>query len=57
VQTAQDAAAWQAVVTQWQEAIALMQQVPEGDPNYQTAQQKVTEYQGYLTYAQQNAAQ
>lgn len=57
VQVAQDQAAWQAVAVQWQEAIALMQQVPADDPNYATAQAKVTEYTGYLQYAQQNAAQ
>lgn len=55
VQTAQTPEQWQAVVQQWQQAIALMQAVPQGDPNYATAQQKVTEYQGYLQYAQQNA--
>jgi len=55
VQSAQDQAAWQAVAVQWQEAIALMQQVPADDPNYATAQAKVTEYTGYLQYAQQNA--
>jgi len=55
VQTAQTPEQWQAVAQQWQQAIALMQAVPQGDPNYATAQQKVTEYQGYLQYAQQNA--
>ncbi|MEM9538295.1 MAG: hypothetical protein AAGA60_02160 [Cyanobacteria bacterium P01_E01_bin.42] len=57
VQTAQTQAEWQNVVTLWQTAIALMQQVPEGDPNRAVAQQKVTEYTGYLQYAQTNAAQ
>ncbi|TVQ50924.1 MAG: hypothetical protein EA366_16190 [Spirulina sp. DLM2.Bin59] len=57
VQVAQDQADWQAVAVQWQEAIALMQQVPADDPNYAIAQEKVTEYTGYLQYAQQNAAQ
>jgi hypothetical protein len=56
VQTAQTAAEWQNVVTLWQTAIALMQQVPAGDTNHATAQQKVTEYTGYLQYAQTNAA-
>lgn len=55
VQTAQSSEEWQAVVILWQEAIALMQQVPQEDPNYQTAQQKVTEYQKYLEYAQNNS--
>ncbi|MGB0562760.1 MAG: hypothetical protein ACPGVO_13300 [Spirulinaceae cyanobacterium] len=57
VQTAQSTEEWQAVVTGWQEAIALMQQVPEGDPNRAVAQEKVTEYTGYLEYAQGNASQ
>ncbi|MEM8640336.1 MAG: hypothetical protein AAGG51_16195 [Cyanobacteria bacterium P01_G01_bin.54] len=57
VQTAQSTAEWQAVVTGWQEAIALMQQVPEGDPNRAVAQEKVSEYTGYLEYAQTNAGQ
>ncbi|NJK99485.1 MAG: hypothetical protein HC910_02570 [Spirulinaceae cyanobacterium SM2_1_0] len=55
VQTAQSPEQWQAVVQQWQQAIALMQAVPAEDPNYTVAQQKVAEYQGYLQYAQQNA--
>ncbi|MCW6038986.1 hypothetical protein K4A83_22425 [Spirulina subsalsa FACHB-351] len=56
VQTAQTQAEWQQVAQTWQEAIALMQQVPADDPNYATAQEKVTEYQGYLEYAQTNAS-
>jgi methionine-rich copper-binding protein CopC len=54
-QTAQTAEEWQTVATDWQAAIALMQAVPEGDPNYAVAQQKVAEYQKNLEYAQQNA--
>ena len=57
VQTAQSTEEWQAVVVGWQEAIALMQQVPEGDPDRAVAQEKVTEYTGYLEYAQTNAGQ
>lgn len=57
VQVAQSTEEWQAVVTGWQEAIALMQQVPDGDENYTVAQEKVTEYTGYLQYAQTNAGQ
>lgn len=55
-QTAQSQADWQAVVVQWQEAIALMQAVPQSSPNYQLAQQKVGEYQRNLNYGQQKAA-
>lgn len=57
VQVAKSTEEWQAVVTGWQEAIALMQQVPAGDANYTVAQGKVTEYTGYLQYAQTNAGQ
>lgn len=54
-QTAQTAEEWQTVANDWQAAIALMQAVPEGDPNYAVAQQKAAEYQKNLEYAQQNA--
>ncbi|MGC1245319.1 MAG: hypothetical protein WA865_03830 [Spirulinaceae cyanobacterium] len=54
-QTAQTQQEWQEVATLWQNAIALMKAVPEGDANYQVAQEKVGEYEGYLQYAQQNA--
>ena len=56
VQTAQTAAEWQNVVTLWQTAIALMKQVPAGDPDHAVAQEKVTEYTVYLQYAQTNLA-
>lgn len=54
VQSAKTPEEWQNVATLWQTAIALMQQVPEGDANHAVAQQKVTEYTNYLQYAQQN---
>jgi pilus assembly protein FimV len=56
-QTASTPAEWQAVADSWEEAIALMKQVPESDPNYATAQQKAIDYQPNLDYAQQNAQQ
>ncbi|MDB9517280.1 hypothetical protein PN466_10010 [Roseofilum reptotaenium CS-1145] len=40
------------VVQAWQEAIALMQAVPEEHPAYTTAQQKIQEYQQNLSYWQ-----
>jgi hypothetical protein len=46
---------WQAVAADWEAAINLMQAVPQDNPNYQTAQQKVTEYQKNLEYARRNA--
>lgn len=52
-QTATSAEEWEQVVRLWEEAIVLLQQVPEADPNYALAQEKVTEYQGNLSYAQQ----
>ncbi|NEQ27531.1 MAG: hypothetical protein F6K28_52715, partial [Microcoleus sp. SIO2G3] len=44
---------WQQVVTLWEEAVVLMQQVPQTDSNYVLAQEKIIEYQGNLNYAQQ----
>jgi len=40
------------VVQAWQQAIALMQAVPEEHPAYTTAQQKIQEYQQNLNYWQ-----
>ncbi|MGB3693035.1 MAG: hypothetical protein WA999_09935 [Spirulinaceae cyanobacterium] len=54
-QTAQTQEEWQEVATSWQDAIALMKAIPEGDTNYEVAQEKVGEYEGYLQYAQKNA--
>ncbi|QSJ16962.1 hypothetical protein JYQ62_35775 [Nostoc sp. UHCC 0702] len=46
---------WKIIVHQWQAAIALMKKVPSSSPNYSIAQQKITEYQRNLSYAQKNA--
>ncbi len=54
-QTASTGAEWQTVADSWAQAIELMKQVPESDPNYATAQQKAVDYQPNLEYAQQNA--
>ena len=54
-QTAKTKEEWQKVATLWQNAIALMKAVPEGESNYKVAQEKVGEYEGYLQYAQKNA--
>lgn len=51
-QTATTVDQWQQVVTLWEQSIALMNQVPQNDTNYAIAQQKVSEYQNYLSYAQ-----
>ncbi|MEP0855976.1 hypothetical protein [Trichocoleus sp. DQ-U1] len=55
-QTAQFKADWDAIVSQWQEAIALMKAVPLESANYQVAQKKAVEYQSNLAYAKQRAA-
>jgi hypothetical protein len=45
---------WKKVVTQWQAAIALLQTVPPSSPNYEVAQQQITEYKKSLGYAQES---
>ncbi len=55
-QTAQTRAQWNEVATEWQKAIDLMKDVPESNSNYQTAQEKVQEYQNNLNVAKQRAA-
>ncbi len=54
--TAQTRAEWNEVANEWQKAIDLMKEVPQDNPNYQTAQQKVQEYQNNLNVAKQRAA-
>ncbi|NEQ36256.1 MAG: hypothetical protein F6K40_08150 [Okeania sp. SIO3I5] len=54
-QTAKTKSEWNAVATDWQKAVDLMKKVPESDPNYQTAQTKVLEYQNNLDIAKQRA--
>lgn len=55
-QTAQSRTEWENVADQWRQASELMGQVPESSPNYETAQQKVTEYQANREVALQRAA-
>lgn len=50
-QTATTANEWGNVAELWRKAIELMAAVPEDSENYQTAQQKVAEYQEYIDYA------
>jgi ankyrin repeat protein len=54
-QTAKTSEEWSNVANTWQEAIDLMQAVPQSNPNYEVAQQKAKEYQTNKTYAQNNA--
>jgi len=46
---------WNLVVSQWQEAIALMKAVPKNSPYETIAKTKVAEYQRNLSYAQHQA--
>ncbi|NEO56809.1 MAG: hypothetical protein F6K54_29290 [Okeania sp. SIO3B5] len=55
--TAQTKSEWNAVANDWQKAVELMKEVPESDPNYQTAQTKVLEYQNNLDIAKQRVEQ
>jgi hypothetical protein len=54
-QTASTPEEWQAVATDWEAAIALMQAVPQDNPNYATAQDRIPVYQNNLAYARSNA--
>jgi predicted aspartyl protease len=51
-QSAQSAADWQLAVSRWQQAIALLEQVPSNSPNHGQAQTKIQEYREQLTTAQ-----
>jgi hypothetical protein len=55
-QIAKSADEWNAVATQWQEALDLMKAVPKSNRNYAVAQKRVETYQINLKYAQQKAA-
>lgn len=54
--TAQTRAEWNEVANEWQKAIDLMKEVPQDNPNYQKAQQRVLEYQNNLNAAKLRAA-
>jgi len=47
---------WEAVASQWQDAVELMKVVPAFHPNYRTARQKAIEYQDNANYARRVAA-
>lgn len=55
-QTAQTKAEWEAVASEWREAIALLKLVPESSPNYQQAQERLVSYPRNLEYAESAAA-
>ncbi|MFP4299956.1 MAG: peptidylprolyl isomerase [Spirulinaceae cyanobacterium] len=54
-QSAQSNQDWQEVVNHWQSAIAFMEEVTPQSDNYEVAQTKIPEYEGYLAYAEQMA--
>lgn len=55
-QSAQSTDDWNLAASRWQQAVTYMQQVPNSDPNYSVAQQKVQEYGQNLASAQSRAA-
>ncbi len=54
-QSAQSSYDWQLVASQWAEAIALMQTLPNNSPYKAIAKTKIAQYQRYLLHAQQQA--
>lgn len=46
---------WRLVVNRWQQAIELMQTVPNSNARHQQAKQKLAEYRQHLVHAQQQA--
>ncbi|MBF2093146.1 MAG: retroviral-like aspartic protease family protein [Synechococcales cyanobacterium K44_A2020_017] len=54
-QRAQSQDDWRLAINRWQQAIALLQAVPQSSANYPQAQTKITEYQQNLSYAEQQA--
>lgn len=54
-QTASTPADWTQVAADWQSAIELMQSVPQSNPQYSVAQQRIPVYQQNLQYAQKLA--
>ncbi|PZU99649.1 MAG: hypothetical protein DCF32_18380 [Leptolyngbya sp.] len=54
-QSAQSTADWQLAASRWQQAIALMEQVPSSSPNHAQAKTKAQEYKQHLAAAQRRA--
>ena len=55
-QSAQSTTDWELAASRWQQAIALMNQVPPSSPNHSQAQAKAQEYQQNLAAAQRRAS-
>lgn len=56
-QSVQSAEDWKLVASRWQQAIALLKQLPKADPNKKLANQKLAEYQRSLASALNRADQ
>jgi hypothetical protein len=56
-QTASTAQDWVLVANLWQDAIAILDSIPESDPNHAMAEAKAAEYRDNLAYAQSNIDQ
>jgi predicted aspartyl protease len=54
-QSAQSKDDWNLAVNRWQQAVALLEQVPADSDNYRQAQTKIREYRTHLASAQQRA--
>ncbi|MEM7772812.1 MAG: hypothetical protein AAF327_20165 [Cyanobacteria bacterium P01_A01_bin.37] len=55
-QTASTSQDWTLVANLWKDAIAILDSIPESDPNHAMAEAKAAEYRSNLTYAQSNIA-
>lgn len=55
-QSAQSQDDWRLVASRWQQAIDLLETVPNSNPEHATAQTKLTDYRRNLAYAQQQAS-
>ena len=56
-QSAQSPDDWKLVESRWNQAVSLMQSVPDSDPNHATAQAKVSEYQQNASQAAKKATE
>ncbi|MEB3360345.1 MAG: retroviral-like aspartic protease family protein [Synechococcales bacterium] len=55
-QSAQSRDDWRLAASRWQQAVQLMETVPESSPNYGSVSAKLVEYRRNLEYAKQQAA-
>ncbi|MEO1592682.1 MAG: retropepsin-like aspartic protease [Cyanobacteria bacterium J06632_22] len=57
VQQAQSSDDWSLIVSRWQRTISQLQAIPAEAPNHATAQNKISEYERNLAYAEQQLNQ